>query len=305
MREIETIPTIRRAFSCVIEHPQVVIPFFIFFLITSFIFVYAFNRFFEFFNVFLSSREPLPGDVFQTVFGFLALIFLVILVSVFVFPFFEGWTFATAGLACKNEPVSLTKAFRKALSKYLGVLVISIIVAFAAAAIGSVVWPILFLLVFPMDFPSAVPYTSFPLSSVFYRLFSAYGLVFLIVTIFIVLFVYLKPAYILGDKSLVDSLNDGFATARKNFIPSCLVYLFFSVLQILLYVGGAILVFDTIDFEKFWLIEDFSSGYDVIQTELESLFPVALVGLFVYFLLHSILYTALAHAYMDSHEIVH
>lgn len=306
MQEIKIIPTLRKSFLCVFQHPQVLVPFLVFSLITGLIFAYAFDRMIEFigsFDVF-TSPEEMPFEAFGSFFSFFYLIVLVALFSFFAFPFFEGWTFAALGYAFKNEPVSLAKAARKGLSKYLGVLIISIIISLVSAVVGSIVSIIVLLAFYPFVTPTYPVSPEYVVPSVpqLSGYFVMYGVIILLITLFMVFFIYLKPSYVLGDRRFSESLNDGFETVRKNIVPSWVLYLSFEVLRMvsLGVIAGIVIWSGIIDIGKFVVLEDFQ----VISTFLSELIPLIVVAIVVNYLIHTLLYAAITYAYMDSHEMI-
>lgn len=294
MREIKVIPTIKNGFSCVICNPKVVIPFVVFFFIISLIAVAAFNRIVEFFD-FLMSPEDVSG-MFGTIFGFIILILLVGLFMFFAFPFFESWTYAALASAFKDESVSLGKAAKTGLSKYVGMVIITIIVAIVSAVVGFVASFISsFFMIASMSYS---PSPDFP----FLGFLAMYGVMFFVIALVTVLLLYLKPAYVAGDKKFSESIKDGFETAKENFLPTLLIYLFFLVVQILLW-GAALaaLVFSGIvKAGEFFYQPDFG----VLSSVASKVLPVGLVVLLVYVLLNTVLYAALMYGYMDSHEMI-
>lgn len=307
MKSITATTTIKNAFPCVVHNPKVIIPFFVLFLGLSLIVTSLFNSIINFLE-FGIEPENLPFEAFGTIFGFIVTIFLVVVVAVLVVPFFEGWTYAALGSAFKKESVSITKTARKGVSKYLGVLVISILIAIASAAISSLFSSITsFAIVssiedFFLEYPDVEPFLVFSSLSNFYGVFIAYGVVFLITTIIMVLFYYLKPAYVIGDNPLSESLNDGFTTARENFFPSCIVVLVLTVLE-----EVPFLVFWGILFVKGWFnIEKYISGDIValVHSHAGTLLTGFLIAFLAYFVLHTVLHAALSYAYMDSHEMI-
>jgi hypothetical protein len=306
MQKVKIIPTMRKSFLCVFQHPQVIVPFLVFSLITGLIFAYAFDRMIEFigsFDVF-ASPEEMPFEAFESFFSFFYLIMLVALFAFFAFPFFESWTFAALGYAFKNEPVSLAKAARKGISKYLGVLVISIIIALVSGVVGSIVSIVVLLAFFPF-MASTIPVSpeymvpSIPQLSGF---FIMYGVIILVTTLFMALFIYLKPSYVLGERRFSESLNDGFETVRKNIVPSWALYLSFEVLRMVSMgvIAGIVIWSGMIDLGKFVVLEDFQ----IISTFLSELIPLIVVAVVVNYLIYTFLYAAITYAYMDSHEMI-
>jgi len=303
MRKITVIPTMKRAFSCVIHHPTVVVPFTVFFLVIGLIIVYTFSRFFELFDM-VASAEEAPFAVMGGIFGFFAFIFLIILFVFFTFPFFEGWTFAAAASAFKNESVSIVDAARKALSKYIGLVVITFIMVLAWLVVGSILSIIISVVIFAMTAsftPIPSEYSPAPSITQFYGMAVMYGIMIVIMVAFMVIFIYMKPAYIVSGKRFSESLGDGFDTTKKNFLPSFLIVLFFvlvpflvnGVLWAVLTVGGVL------DFEEL-LYPDFA--------EVTSLFPVLIVVgavlVIVNVVFYAAFYAAVTYSYMDSHEMV-
>jgi hypothetical protein len=193
-------------------------------------------------------------------------------------PFFEGLTYAALGSAFRNEPVLLRKAAGKALSKYPGILVITIIITIITITVGSLISSVVSLVVF-----SSMSFFSILLALNPYSILVWVGLVFFVTRIFVVLFIYLEPAYILGGKHFVKSLYDGVKTAVKNFVPSCLIYLGFAMMRIILF---------GITF----------SGM-IMSTVVPEAVYVRVVGIIGYYFLHMVLYAALAYIYMESHEM--
>ncbi|MBU7018350.1 MAG: hypothetical protein HXS44_12640 [Theionarchaea archaeon] len=306
MQKIRFILTMRKSFLCVFQHPQVIVPFLVFSLITSLIFVYAFDRMIEFigsFDVF-TSPEEMPFEAFGSFFSFFYLIMLVALFAFFAFPFFESWTFAALGYAFKSEPVSLSKAAKKGLSKYLGVLVISIIISLVSAVVGSIV-SIVVLLAFSPFMTSTIPVSLEYVAPSLAQLsgyFIMYGVIVLFITLFMVFFIYLKPSYVLGDRRFSESLNDGFETVRKNIVPSWAFYLSFEVMRMvsLGVIAGIVIWSGMIDVEEFVVLEDFQ----IISTFLSELVPFVVVAIVVNYLIYTLQYTAIAYAYLDSHEMI-
>ena len=304
MQKVTIIPTIREAFSCVFRHPQVIVPFFVFSLIVSLLYAYLFNKITSLFDIF-SVSEEMPFEAMGAFFSFFSLIILVVVVYFFGFPFFEGWTFAALGSAFKKEPVRLMEAARRGLSKYFGVLAITILVAVVTSLVSGFLSTILLFPLLPFmnsemytrDFFSNYPQSFWfpPGLAVFY------GVLILIVIAVTVFFVYLKPAYILGEKPFAESLNDGFNTARKNFMPSFVYYLVFTVLQIVVFaiVFGAFMVSSIPLLEDLILTEDIS----VMTTFFERLIPLGVVAVILNFLVYVFMYAAVTYAYMYSHEM--
>lgn len=301
------IPTIKNAFSCVVTHPKVIVPFFVFFLLFGSIFVYALRRFFELFSMIASpeafaSPEEAPFAV-MGIFSFFAFIFLIILFVFFAFPFFEGWTFAAAGSAFKNEPVSLGGTAKRALSTYIGVLVITFIMVVVWLVIGSILSIIMSVVMFFImaSFAPAPSVSPAPSAAQISGIFVVYAIMIVIMIVFMVFFVYMKPAYVVGKKRVFESLGDGFDTAKANFVPSFVIVLFFVVVLVVLYgiVWGVFTVSGVLDFEHL-MYPDF--------TGMHSLFPVLIgVGVvmgIVYLVVYSAFYAALTYAYMDSHEMI-
>jgi len=305
MRKIAVIRTIKSAFSCVVKNPKVVIPFLAFAAILLLILGYFFVQMteFQFFppEEYVMQEEP-PFEALGDFFQFMAFMVIASLFIFLIFPFFEGWTLAAVAPAYANEPVSLVEALRKALSKYFGLLGITIIVTIACLVV-SFILSIFFVVVtfFSMmrhPFPSPEPYASVPTEFMFSEFFITYSVMFLILAIFMVIFIYMKPAYIVSGKSLSESLGDGFEMAKKNFVPSCLIYLFFLVGQtVLCGVPQAIVIFGgIIDFDSFF--------YQGFEGMISTIFLIGAVTVCVYALVNSVMYTALVYAYMDSHEMV-
>jgi hypothetical protein len=303
MRTIRVIPTITESFSCVFRHPKAIVPFFVLFVIVGVIIAFVVNRMFIFFDF---VEEPETFYFFDQFFTFLTTIFLTALFAFFAFPYVEGWTFAALDSAYRNEPVSLRKTARKALSKYIGMVVITIVVAVIMLIVQfiiSIVFTLIMFFTMARNFPfTAEPYPEASIFPMAGELFVMYAVMFLIIVIVTVVFIYFKPAYIIGGNSLTDSFKDGFDTVKNNFAPSCLFYLFFVVLQFLVAgVTTVILVFGgIIDFEKLQYVENI----DVVYSEFMHVIPLAVVVVVVYFVLYVISYAAVAYAYMDAHELV-
>ena len=303
MKKIAVIPTMKRAFSCVIHHPQVVVPFTVFFLVIGLVIVYSVSRFFEFFDIFASAEEA-PFAVIEGIFGFFAFIFLIIVFVFFTFPFFEGWTFAATASAFKNESVSIVDAAKKALSKYVGLVVITFIMVLAWLVVGSILSIIISVVIFAtMASFSPIPseYSAAPSITQFSGIAVMYGIMIVIMVAFMVIFLYMKPAYMVTGKRFSESLSDGFDTAKKNFLSSFLIVLFFVLVPFLVYgvLWAVLTVGGVLDFEEF-LYPGFA--------EVSSLFPVLIVvGVvltIVYIVFYAAFYAAVTYAYMDSHEMI-
>jgi hypothetical protein len=135
----------------------------------------------------------------------------------------------------------------------------------------------------------------------FYKVFLVYGILFLVTTIVLVLFYYMKPAFVIGDNRLSESLNDGFKTAQKNFFPSCIIVLVLTILEeIPFFVFSAILFVNVLNIEKI-AEKDITA---LVHSYAGTLLPVLLIALLFYFVLHTVLHAALSYAYMDSHELL-
>ena len=303
MQKVKIIPTMRKSFLCVFQHPQVILPFFAFSLILGLIFAYAFNEMIGFLEAF-SSPEEMPFEAFGPFFSFFYLIILVVLFVFFAFPFFESWTFAALGYAYKNEPASLVKAARKGISKYLGVLIISIIIALVSAVVGSILSFVIMLGFFPfMTYTvPASPEYMVPSISQFSGIFIMYGIMILIITLLMALFIYLKPSYVLGERRFSESLNDGFETARKNIVATWALYLSYEVLRIVLWgvIAGIVIWSGMLDFEELMILGDF----DILSAFFSDLIPLVVVAVVANYLIYTLLYAAITYAYMDSHEMI-
>ncbi len=303
MRKIRVIPTIEKAFSCVFHHPKVFVPFLVLCLLAALFFVYIFGRFSTLFGMSVSPEEA-PFAVIQGIFSLFALIFLAVILLVLIVPFFEGWTFAAAALAYTNEPVSLMKAAKKALSKYIGLLVITFVMIVAWVIIGSILSAIISVVMFAamasLGSVSPESYPSVPSAAYFNVFFMMYGIIFLIMAIFLVFFVYMKPAYIVGEKRLSESLGDGFNTSKANFFPTFLIVLFFLVVPLVfLIVVGSVILLSSTGFKQFLI-----SGPQAMYPDLGVLLLVGLPLCVICILFYAVFYAGLAYAYMDSHEIV-
>ncbi len=305
MKSITATATIKNAFLCVINNPKVIVPFFVLFLVLSLIVTALFNNVMNLLEYALAPGE-MPFEAAGAILGFMATILLVVVVGILAIPFFDGWTYAALGSAFKKEEISLTKAARKGGSKYFGMLAIAIIIAIVSAAVSSLLSPITYLAAASSmeDFlePGAEPSLIFSSLSDFYGIFIAYGVIFLITTMIMVLFYYLKPAYIIGDNPLSESLNDGFKTARENFFPSFIVVLVLTVLENVpfLVFSGVLFVIGVINIEKF--VEEDIVGF--FHSYAGTLLTGMLIALLFYVVLHTVLHAALSYAYMDSHEMI-
>lgn len=294
--KVNVIPTVHKAFSCVFHHPLAAVPFLIFSALACPLFFSLLNKMRTFFTI-LAAPEAIPTDefAFGLIFGFIGLILLLIIVSFFCFPFFEGWTFAALSSACRNEPVHLTRAARKGMSKYFGMLGITVIVAVISSLVSSAVSGVAFTVAFAsMPFPSPLESPASVFSQVRWFL-SMYAVVFLIDMVILVLFVYLKPAYVVGDTSLSDAFNDGFNTAKQTFLPSCLIVLFFNVLWLALLGIPGLYILSRVDFETF-------SHPEVLLHFLDTLIPAGVVVLVVFFVLYTVYYAALTQVYIEVHK---
>jgi len=227
---VKTVPTIREAFLCVIRHPKAFIPYLVFSILFLFIFTWILTNFV---NTISEPTENLADAFYESLraFSFFIVTGVLLFIAYEVLsPFFEGLTYAALGSAFRNEPVLLRKAAGKALSKYPGILVITIIAAIITLIVGSLITSVVSLVLFSSMSFFSILFTLNP-----YSILAWVGLVFFVTRVIVVLFIYLKPAYILGDKHFAKSLYDGVKTVVKNFVPSCLIYLGFAVMRIVLF----------------------------------------------------------------------
>lgn len=300
MKPITVTATIKNALLCIIHNPKVLVPFFVLFLISSLIAVVLFNSIINFIG---TVAEPvLPFGTFGTIFRIIITLFAVVVIFVLMIPFFEAWTYAALGSAFKNQKVSLKKTAQKGASKYLGVLVISIIIAVVSGALSFIFSPFTSAAVVSSmeDYITGYGAERSLSLSTFYGAFLMYGVLFLITTIVLVLFYYMKPAFVIGDNPLSKSLNDGFTTAQKNFFPSCIVVLVLIILEgIPFFVFSGIVLMDLPNVELF-VEEDITALYSYADT----LLPWIAIALLFYFVLHTVFHAALSYAYMDSHDLL-
>lgn len=301
MKPITVTTTIKNAILCIVYNPKVLVPFFVLFLISSLIVAVLFNSIVNFIG---TVAEPvLPFGTFGAIFRIIITLFVVVVVFILMIPFFEGWTYAALGSAFKGQEISLTKTARKGASKYLGVLVISIIIAVVSGALSFLFSPFTSAAVASSMENYITEYgaeLSLSLSD-FYKVFLVYGILFLVTTIVLVLFYYMKPAFVIGDNLLSESLNDGFKTAQKNFFPSCIVVLVLIILEeIPFFVFSGIVLMKGFNLELF-AEKDITA---LIHSYAGTLLPGILIALLLYFVLHTVLHAALSYAYMDSHELL-
>ena len=275
---IKTVPTIKKALSCILKHPKVFIPFLLFSIISYVISAYFFTVAADSLPEILRQEGFIDSlwEGLQALFGIIVRGLIVVLLYVLMFPFFETWTYACLAPAFKNEPVSLVKACGKGISKYVGVLFISIITALTSVIIGS-------LLSFVFSF-AFVGILSFLSAFHVFGILLWVGLMSLVTRIFMVLFIYLKPAYILGGQHFGKSIIDGFKTALKNFIPSLLMYLGCAVIQL------------------FLIIMTF--GALVLGSVVPDILFLRGAGMILYYFLYTVLYASLTYVYMNSHEMI-
>jgi hypothetical protein len=305
MKKIQVIPTIKKGISCVVRTPIVLVPYLVYFAIIALIMAYGASRI-EAMLPFFAAPEEEPFEVMGTFFSLLAFALLALLVVGFLSPFIEGWTFAVLASAHKNEPISLKAAARKAGSKYLGMLALAILIAIVSTVVGSIVAVPLSLMTYVRAFEfastGASPTDMFILQIRWYVVMN--GVVTAVTALVMVLFVYMKPAYIISNMDLSKSLNDGLDTARNNYLPSFVIFLVFTVLE-----AGVVIVpyaamisggVGFLDIETLMNIQDVTEVYPYIQI-------VVILGavlVLVTFLVGVILSAAISYAYMDSHEML-
>ena len=110
-----------------------------------------------------------------------------------------------------------------------------------------------------------------------------FGLISLITRVFMVVFIYLKPAYILGDQHFGRSMIDGFKTALKNFVPSVSMYLILAAMQL------------------FLIIITFSAL--IVSTVVPDVTLLRVGGMVLYYILNTILYAFLTCVYITTHDL--
>jgi hypothetical protein len=274
---IKTVPTIKKALSCILKHPKVFVPFLLFSIISYVISSYFSSVAADSLSDILRQEGFIDSlwEGLHALFGIIVRGLIVVLLYVFMFPFFETWTYTCLAPAFKNEPVSLIKACGKGISKYGGVLFISIITALTSVIIGS-------LLSFVFSF-AFVGILSFLSAFHVFGIIAWVGLISLITRVFMVLFIYVKPAYILGGQHVGKSIIDGFKTALKNFVPSLLMYSGCAVIQL------------------FLIIMTF--GALVLGSIVPDILFLRGAGMVLYYFLYTVLYAFLTYVYMHTHDL--
>ncbi|MGD2248957.1 MAG: hypothetical protein PVF58_11175 [Candidatus Methanofastidiosia archaeon] len=305
MKKIQAVPTIKKGVSCVVRTPLVLVPYLVYFVIAVLFMVYGISKIEALLPAFAGPEES-PFNIMGIFFSLLAFAFLAILVIGLLSPFIEGWTFAALASAHKNEPVSLKEAARKAGSKYLGMLALAILIVIISSVVGSIVSTPLTIMRYMRMFEVAS--TSVPPSTMFISQIRwsvvTYGVVTMVTALVMVLFVYMKPAYIIGDIDLSKSLNDGLDTARNNYLASLVIFLVFTVIEAGVFLAPFAVMLSKgvsfLDMETLMNIQDITEVYPYIQI----LVILGAVLILMTLLVRVILSAAISYAYMDSHEML-
>lgn len=302
MKKIRVIPSIQQGISCIVKNPVVVVPYLIYTGIIILIMVYGVSRIGAILPMFKVSHE-MPFNILSAFFSLLAFTALAILLLGLLSPFIEGWTFAALASAHKNAPVSLKDAVRKAGSKYIGMLALFGLIVVISAVIGSIVSVPLSAIIYIRSFEM---FTTTDATAIFISQLRWYIVMNIIVTVIttavMVLFIYLKPAYIIGNMRLSESLSDGIDTARNNYVSSLVIFSIFTVLE----VGISIGLYTVISRNSFINVESLMNfqNMSTLLFYLQKFIYLSVVLILASFIIRVILYSAITHAYMDSHEML-
>jgi len=303
MKKISVIPIIKDAFSCVFHHPAVLFPFLLYYGLCGLVLVWIFQRFDHFLTITNTAYPP-----FEEIISMMNFIFAVIglmILLLFLFPLVEGWTFAILKNAYRNEPIDMRGTLKRGIRRYPGMVVITFILLIASSVASLVATPLLFVSMMsaiPESMPAQGEPFYQPSTFMFPEIFIIYGIMFIIMLLIYTVFIYLKPVYIMGDDSLSQSLKDGIAMGKNQYIPTFLLVLFFMVIQVAIFVIGMTLpvLANIIDMDILTQLEGPSLFF-------QSAIPLIIIGLIAYLIsvvIHAIMYAAIARAYLDVQETI-